>query len=142
MLGEARGATTVRLETTAWNELNFTLPDVAGWQPRGGAIVAGAPRSLAATLPMEIFQADLSAAGFPVACSTEPGRYLCNQLMFCTLSHLAKHSPSTAAGFIHLPLSSELETSRAIDAIGLVIQGILTRSRSVDFPVGTRPPRR
>jgi pyroglutamyl-peptidase len=125
MLGEACGATTLRLETTAWNELDFTLPDRAGRQPRGQRIVAAAPASLPATMPWELLHAELCAAGFPASCSTDAGRYLCNQLMFHTLHHLSKHSPNTAAGFIHLPLAAELPTIHAVNALALVIQRIL-----------------
>jgi len=125
MLGEACGSTTLRLETTAWNELDFNIPDNAGRQPRGREVVPGAPISLPATLPWETFHADLSAAGCPVSCSNDPGRYLCNQLMFHTLHHLAKHSLRTPAGFIHLPLASRLTTAQAVDALALVLGSLL-----------------
>lgn len=126
MLGEACGATTLRLETTAWNKLDFSIPDVAGWQPRGREVTPGAAVSLSATLPWEDLHAGLSAAGFPVACSTDAGRYLCNQLMFHTLNHLGKHSPATAAGFIHLPLAADLATAHAVDALAWVIERIFS----------------
>jgi len=131
MLGEAAGSTTLRLETSAWNELDFPIPDISGWQPRGSNILPGGPESLPATLPWEALQADLSAAGFPASSSMDAGRYLCNQLMFHTLHHLAKHSPGTVAGFIHLPLSAQLPTARAVEALGRVIE--MMRRRPMEY---------
>ncbi len=127
MLGEARGATSLRFEQTAHNELDFPIPDNGGWQPRGVEIVRGAPAALPATLPREALEAALGAAGHPLVISSDAGRYLCNHLLFHTLHFLAKHSPGTAAGFIHLPLAADLATARVVDALALVIAALRRR---------------
>lgn len=120
MLGEAAGSTAIRLETTAWNELDFRIPDAAGRQPRTRPIDPDAPASLAATLPIATLHSILAAAGHPVECSDDPGRYLCNQVMFVTLCHLAGTRPGTPAGFVHLPLADTYPTDRVVDALARI----------------------
>ena len=51
LLGEAAGAKTIRLESTAWNELDFKIPDIAGRQPADRAIYPDSPPFHRATLP-------------------------------------------------------------------------------------------
>lgn len=117
LLGEAAGSTAIRLETTAWNELDFRIPDAAGRQPRAQAIDPASPASLASTLPIATLHTHLTAAGHPVELSNDPGRYLCNQVMFVALRHLAATRPGTPAGFVHLPLATTYPTDRVVDAL-------------------------
>lgn len=57
--------------------------------------------------------------------SEDPGRYLCNQLFFCAMDYLDTNKLGIPAGFIHLPLETDLPTCHAADAIAEVIR-ILT----------------
>jgi pyroglutamyl-peptidase len=107
MLGEAGGAPKIRLETTAWNELDFPIPDNGGHQPRKQMIDPHAVGNIASTLPCDV--------------SKDPGRYLCNLLLFRTLGYLQKHQPDARAGFIHIPLESVCPTRQAVVALSLVI---------------------
>mgnify|MGYP001078654776 CR=1 FL=1 len=43
------------------------------------------------------------AAGVPVELSLTAGAFLCNQVMYTLLHHLALNEPATLGGFIHLP---------------------------------------
>jgi pyroglutamyl-peptidase len=122
MLGEAGGSREIRLETTAWNELDFRIPDAAGRQPHGLAIRPDAPSSLRSTLPFEQLLTPLLAAAHPVVLSADPGRYLCNQVLFEALHLLRDIDPACLAGFIHLPLESDYPTSRAIDALTRLLE--------------------
>ncbi len=65
MLGEAAGSKTLRLERIARNELDFSIPDAAGRQPRATAIHPDGPSFLRSTLPCESIRAALEAAGPP-----------------------------------------------------------------------------
>jgi pyroglutamyl-peptidase len=116
LLGEAGGSKTIRLETTAWNEMDFRIPDIAGRQPQGRPIAEGAADSLRSTLPLVSIHECLLDAGYPVSYSDDPGRYLCNQLFYQILRRT-----SVPAGFIHLPYGGELPTRRAADALELAI---------------------
>lgn len=125
MLGEAAGSQKIRLETTAWNSLDFSIPDIAGRQPAQRLIRPGAPINLGSTLPLEKFHSLLTANGHEVAFSDDPGRYLCNQIFFTALEFLRHQSTPCPAGFIHLPLANDYPTTRAADALGHLIQEMI-----------------
>lgn len=122
MLGEAAGSKKIRLETTAWNELDFRIPDIAGRLVTARPIRKNSPASLRSTLPLEQIYELLDAAGHQVSYSDDPGRYLCNQLFYAALDHLKRQSIVIPAGFIHLPLENECSTTSATDAISRIIQ--------------------
>lgn len=121
MLGEAGGSQTIRLETTAWNELDFRIPDLAGRQYSPRPIHPGSAASRSSTLPLGGIHSLLDEAGHEVSFSDDPGRYLCNQLFYVALEYLELHSISIPAGFIHLPLEQDYPTSRVVDALSRII---------------------
>ena len=124
MLGEAVGTERLRIEDTAWNELDFRIPDIAGRQPELREIAAGMPASLSSTLPVDSVLARLMASGHDAERSSDPGRYLCNQVFFTALMSIRNQRLPCRAGFIHLPLARDLPTSRVVEALGDVIDGI------------------
>jgi pyroglutamyl-peptidase len=105
------------LETTAWNELDFRIPDIAGRQYTARPIRRDAPVSLPSTLPLTEIHERLVSLGHPVTFSQDPGRYLCNQVFFRAMDHLAQNGLAIPAGFIHLPLERDFPTDRAVEAI-------------------------
>ncbi|MES2658363.1 MAG: pyroglutamyl-peptidase I [Verrucomicrobiota bacterium] len=122
MLGEAAGSKTIRLETTAWNELDFRIPDIAGRQIRSRPIRQDSPAMRLSTLPLKEFHALLDEAGHGISYSDDPGRYLCNQLFYVALDYLHHHAIDIPAGFIHLPLEHDYPTTRATDALTRIIR--------------------
>lgn len=124
MLGEAAGSKVIRLETTAWNELDFTIPDIAGRQPLARPVLSKSPAALNATLPLEEIHASLVSLGHQAVLSDDAGRYLCNQLSFVALDYLQRHAIPCAAGFIHLPLAEDYPTDRATAVLGHVIHAL------------------
>lgn len=136
MLGEAANSSKIRLETTAWNEMDFTIPDIAGRQPRGCAIRRDAAASLPATLPLQEISARFQKMGHDAEFSEDPGRYLCNQVFYTALHRLGG---GCLAGFIHLPLAGNYPTARVVDALGAVIE-ILTAARSKRADGSEFPP--
>lgn len=120
LLGEAAGSTAIRLEQSAWNLLDFRIPDIAGRQPRETPIHPGGPPVRHSPLPLDALHHHLTAAGHPVTLSTDPGRYLCNQVYYLGASLI----PRTV--FIHLPLAADLPTPAAAAAISAAI-AFLTR---------------
>ncbi|MEO5713287.1 MAG: pyroglutamyl-peptidase I [Luteolibacter sp.] len=121
MLGEAAGSREIRLETTAWNELDFRIPDIAGRQPSLRPVVATAPASLSSTLPLEAIHQKLTKLGHGVRFSDDPGRYLCNQVFFTARHFLDIGNIPCPAGFIHLPLARDYPTERAVAALAGLI---------------------
>lgn len=132
MLGEAGGSTSIRLETTAWNELDFRIPDIAGRKYSSRPIRRAAPVSLPSTLPLTEIHDRLVSNGHPVAFSQDPGRYLCNQVFFRAMDHLAQNSLAIPAGFIHLPLECDYPTARAVAALGDVIRLVEASLKRLD----------
>lgn len=122
MLGEAAASEHIRLETTAWNELDFRIPDIAGRVIQSRPICMEAPSIRKSTLPLADFSKKLLAAGHSVSFSDDPGRYLCNQLFYVALGYLELRGFSIPAGFIHLPLETIYPTKRTADALSEVIR--------------------
>ncbi len=122
LLGEAAGSKTIRLETTAWNELDFKIPDIAGRQPAPRAICPGSPPIHRSTLPLGKIQARLEANSHEVMLSDNPGRYLCNQVFYVALEWLKVRAIPCPAGFVHLPLAQDYATARVADALGHIIR--------------------
>jgi pyroglutamyl-peptidase len=128
MLGEAGGCREIRLETTAWNELDFRIPDIAGRQYTPRPIRRAAPVSLPSTLPLSVIHDRLVSLGHPVTYSEDPGRYLCNLLFFRAIDDLARNGIAIPAGFIHLPLECDYPTQRAVLALAEAIRIIAEES--------------
>ena len=139
MLGEAGGSTGIRLETTAWNELDFRIPDIAGRKYSSRPIRRDAPVSLLSTLPLAEIHDRLVSQGHPVTFSDDPGRYLCHQVFFRALDHLARNGISIPAGFIHLPLGSDFPTDPAVAALSEALAALIPRSEPP--PSKARKPR-
>lgn len=131
MMGEAAGSTAIRLETTAWNQLDFSIPDSAGRQPRDVPIDPSGKDFFPTTLPLESIQAELMLAGHDAVLSHDAGRYLCNQVMYQSLAWLSKRELSCVAGFVHLPLALDYSTSRASHAMGILLDEIRLVGRSL-----------
>jgi pyroglutamyl-peptidase len=121
MLGEAARSKEIRLETTAWNELDFRIPDNGGRMPRNQPIFKDGPSQLSSTLPLETFRDLLEKNGHPVRFSDDPGRYLCNQLFYTARYQLDANPRDCPAGFIHLPLAQDYPTEQAVAALDLIV---------------------
>lgn len=125
MLGEAAASETIRLETTAWNELDFRIPDIAGRKPPRRRIGRDTPDFYPSTLPLGQIHGALLSAGHRVSLSDDPGRYLCNQLFYIARHQIETRSLPCPAGFIHLPLESNYATPRVVDALRLVVEMVI-----------------
>lgn len=120
LLGEAAGSKAIRLEQSAWNELDFRIPDVAGRQPQGRSITPGGPPERRSPLPLAALLKHLIDLGHPVTLSSDPGRYLCNQLYYLGAAAL----PATL--FIHLPLAEALPSQAAAAAVAEALEFLIS----------------
>jgi pyroglutamyl-peptidase len=102
LLGEAK-RDALSLETTGYNERKFTIPDNKG-QSADGAINPNSPPSHESTLPLAAMLTAIESTGVSVRYSNDPGRYLCNEVLFSALDHISRRSLPTRAAFIHVPL--------------------------------------
>ncbi len=110
------GREEISVESTAWNEANYRLPDNSGRQPRGSLLLRRGPASLAtgfsenALLGLTSAPFHRSALGLPIRSSTDPGRFVCNYLYY-RLLHLTENPTHTAhqqSLFLHLPCIPEM----------------------------------
>jgi len=102
MLGANPGAPDWRIERYGVNQNDLDAPDAEGVVVTSHKIVDGAPDTLSATIDCDAAVSSILAAGLPASISEDAGRYLCNHLMFVTLSMLYNHA-GVRAGFLHVP---------------------------------------
>lgn len=119
LLGESAKTPCIRLETKAWNELDFPIPDLGGHQPRARPIDEAAPATLPTLVDARALRRALTKAGHAVKLSEDPGRYLCNQIYFTALRR-----PGVPAIFVHLPLEQRLPSSQAAKAIQTIVAAL------------------
>jgi len=122
-LGEARGATDVRLEKVAVNWDDFRIPDNAGSQPRDQPIRADGPAAYFATLPVSQVAARLAGkTPVPVVVSLSAGSFVCNHLAYAVLDALATNAlglsvPPPVFGFIHVPAARPEDTGSGVPSL-------------------------
>lgn len=105
-LGQAEGRSKVTPEYIAVNVKNSTSPDNDGRVYQFAPIEENAPDGIFTALPVQEMTAKMQEAGIPASVSFTAGTYVCNALMYRALRIASPMGLS--AGFIHLPLSSEI----------------------------------
>jgi pyroglutamyl-peptidase len=106
-LGQASGRAALSIERVAVNLLDFNIADNAGALVTDEPIVPGGPAAYFATLPVRQMLVAVRAAGVPAELSLSAGTFLCNQVLYTLLHHLAVNGMSAPAGFIHVPALPE-----------------------------------
>jgi pyroglutamyl-peptidase len=108
-LGEAK-RDALCLETTGYNERRFSIPDNAGHTLDGTPINSAGPASYPSTLPLDQMLQAVGPMNIPVCLSDDPGRYLCNEVLYSALDYVATHNLPVRVGFIHIPHLPEAAT--------------------------------
>lgn len=105
LLGEHGESPGIHLERVALNLRDYRIPDNAGRVVTDRPVVAGGPDAIFATLPLRRMLAAVLKAGVPCALSNSAGTFLCNEVLYVALHHLASRpkARSVACGFIHVP---------------------------------------
>jgi pyroglutamyl-peptidase len=101
-LGEAK-RDAICIETAAYNERKFTIPDNSGLLVEGSPVILDGPTSYSATLPVEALLRAIERTRIQVRLSDDAGRYLCNEVMYSMLHSVAAHNALIHAGFVHVP---------------------------------------
>ncbi len=104
--GVSARATGFVIEAHAYNAA-ITMPDEGGHTAETSYLISGDRPRRSATLPVRRIVGDLRAAGFPAELSSDPGRYLCNAVLYHSLRHATRTAPRQRAGFIHIPATLE-----------------------------------
>jgi pyroglutamyl-peptidase len=106
-----QGGGEIALEEMAYNlqdtgELSGGAPDNRGIIRAATPIALDAPATRETLLPLDAIEAALADAGEQPRRSTDPGRYICNNVMF---SNIGKMALRGRAGFIHLPYTTSFD---------------------------------
>lgn len=102
-LGEASRRMAISIERVAINLMDYRIPDNTGQKIIDESIVRDAPAAYFCTLPVRAMFDAVRAAGVPTELSLSAGAYLCNQVTYVLLHHLAQNRMNIPAGFVHLP---------------------------------------
>jgi pyroglutamyl-peptidase len=103
-LGQAAGASALRLECRGVNENDFGIPDNDGQRLVQQPIVSGGPTFYSTTAHPSRMARALSWHDVPVQLSVSAGRFVCNNLYFGLLHRAATAAHTHQTAFIHLPL--------------------------------------
>ncbi len=87
------------VETRALNRVSLLHCDTSGSRASCQVIVAGAAHSKRATFPARQIEAALRRASFRARLSVDAGNYVCNEMLYLSLSR----SQARAIGFLHVP---------------------------------------
>lgn len=117
-VGEASGRTAITPEMVAINLRYARMPDNAGNVPLDEPVLKGGENALFSTLPVRAMAEAVREVGLPGDVSYSAGAYVCNDLMYLMLHHLA--GTGVPCGFVHVPareLDSECAARGLIAAI-------------------------
>jgi pyroglutamyl-peptidase len=99
--------TAVRIERLGVNLRAPRVLDGLGHQPDAEPVMPGMPAAYFATLPVTVIRDRVRRAGVPCELSSSAGTFLCNEVLFTVLHHLATRVPAPPAGFVHVPMLPE-----------------------------------
>ena len=119
------------LEQRAYNERAPHI-DSDGLAPCDNRLLPSACDSLDATLPLAPIASAVVAADIPLTLSSDPGRYLCNAMLFRTL-HWAQGRP-TRVGFVHIPhigQDAPLTPVQALTGARLIVETAISAESAV-----------
>lgn len=143
-LGVAELGTSFRLESTAWNECTFRIPDGRGSQPVGQPICANGPASRRSTAPLEHIAACATRndgethGNVRVEISEDPGRYVCNYLYYRSLQAIAEIGADAKAVFAHVPPLDQVgieDQVSFVESVCVALQECASASESPSLPL-------
>jgi pyroglutamyl-peptidase len=111
-LGLASGRSALSIERVAVNLADYAIADNTGAVVTDEPVVPGGPAAYFVTLPVRAMLAAVLAAGVPAELSLSAGTFLCNQVLYTLLHHLAVNNLAIPAGFIHMPALPEQGAER------------------------------
>ena len=146
-VGQAGGRSQIALERVAINLIDARIADNADDQPVDVPVIRDAPNAYFSTLPLKAMLLRLHAAGIPAALSHSAGTFVCNQVFFGLVHHLATHKPHARGGFVHVPYlpqqaarhdnAPSMALPTMIEAIRLCIEAALTTGDDLHYAAGT-----
>jgi len=111
----------IRLETRAWNMMNFYIPDNRGRKIKNKAIAPSGPEYLYSNLPIDALVKALKRAGERTIVSDSAGGFVCNLLLYRSLERSMRDPARDITGFIHVPLQEVLSLERLVGAVNIIL---------------------
>lgn len=125
LVGQAGGRADVTPERVAINLEDARIPDNAGAQPIDVPVADDGPAAYFSTLPVKAMVAAIRDTGLPAYLSNSAGTFVCNDLMYGVLHHLAVTGRTAVrAGFVHVPFVPE-QAARHEGAASLPLDDIV-----------------
>lgn len=115
-LGLASSRRLISLERTAYNEMNALHLDNDGVRKLGEVIVPGQPASLTTSLNVPALHEALEKAGIPSEISSDPGRYICNEVYYLDLVS------GIPALFVHFPSLEKSSLEKDLAATKVILK--------------------
>lgn len=106
-VGQAGGASSVRIEQTAVNLAQARIPDNDGDQPVGEKLKEDGENAYFSSLPIHAAQKKVQERGLPCHISYSAGTYVCNSIMYNVQYLIHKKHLNIRAGFVHVPYICE-----------------------------------
>jgi len=134
VLSFGQGGGSIALEQTAYNlqdtgELSGGAPDNRGIIRAAQPISMDAPATRTTLLPLDAIEAALVDLGESPQPSDDPGRYICNNVMFANIGAIGPRGGR--AGFIHLPYTTRFDDATR-SRFGQVVEAAV--QATVDAP--------
>jgi pyroglutamyl-peptidase len=135
--GVAAAREDISIETRARNRASLTTADASGAHPPSHTLDKHKPEAVFVRIPAAQIAARIRAAGIAAKTSRDAGDYLCNALLFETLTSFG----DLPAGFIHIPLpmAQPIKSSRPsfadiVTATDIAIVAIAAHVRHIGAP--------
>ena len=116
MMGLAAGRKEISLERFAWNERKASIPDNDGVLYEGEKIADDGEERLETEIDIIEIERRLKSEGIPAYISTDPGRYVCNNVYYTALATLP--IPSL---FVHFPSWKDMEREKEERALKIIL---------------------
>jgi len=121
-----QGGSSIALEEVSYNlqdtgEVAGGVPDNRGIIRASSQIDPAAPATRDTLLPLQAIETALKGLGEEPRFSRDPGRYICNNVMFADVGAMQSRG---VAGFIHLPYTTQFDAS-ARTRFGKVVQAAI-----------------
>lgn len=123
-LGVAATQEVIKIETTAYNNMTFRVPDERGFQPQGECIIGHKlfDAQLCSDLPLDNIVSILSNEGYDVTLSSDPGRFLCNYVYYNSLELQSNQNLAKNSVFIHFPNLEKIPLDNQVQFVNRFIQ--------------------
>lgn len=130
--GVAADATGFRIERQAHNMCRSS-PDALGCLPTESRLSRYGPDLHPVSIDAVGIEAHLKALGFPVSLSDDAGGYLCNAVLYHSLTATKALPAACRSGFIHIPADLDgppLRFSEALDGALEIVRACLQTTHS------------